>query len=222
MNYTVSDKILSGSSRIWDEFYTHPFVLGIADGTLSEEKFKYFMKQDYMYLFEYAKVFSIGASKAYDTEMQKVFSGYVSAILNNEMEIHRGYMKRLGIEMDEVEKEYIAQDNLSYTSFMLRVAYEMGPAEICAAILPCAVSYEMIARRMIENNPECVNHPFYGEWIRGYAAKEYHDDNEELKMITEEAARGLGEEHIEKLVEIGRRSSIYERNFWDMSWEMRK
>ena len=131
-------------------------------------------------------------------------------------------MKRLGIEMDEVEKEYIAQDNLSYTSFMLRVAYEMGPAEICAAILPCAVSYEIIARRMIENNPECVNHPFYGEWIRGYAAKEYHDDNEELKMITEEAARGLGEEHIEKLVEIGRRSSIYERNFWDMSWEMRK
>ena len=222
MNYTVSDKILSGSSKIWDEFYTHPFVLGIADGTLSEEKFKYFMIQDYLYLFEYAKVFSIGAAKAVDTEMQKVFSGYVSSILNSEMEIHRGYMKRLGIDPEEAENAYIAQDNVSYTSFMLRVAYEMGPAEICAAILPCAVSYEMIASKMIEKDPECVNHPFYGEWIKGYASREYHDDNEELKMITEEMAKGLSDEQVENLVEIGRRSSIYEKNFWDMSWEMRR
>jgi len=34
-----------------------------------------------------------------------------------------------------------ALDNLSYTSYMLRVAYEEGEAEVLAAILSCAYSY---------------------------------------------------------------------------------
>ena len=51
-------------------------------------------------------------------------------------------------------------DNLSYTSYMLRVAYEEGQAEVAAAILSCAVSYEVIAKKIVEKHPEALNHPF--------------------------------------------------------------
>lgn len=221
MANSVSGRILEGSRVLVDGFNTHPFVLGIADGTLPEEKFKFFMIQDYLYLMEYAKVFAVGAAKSYDDEVTDAFTAYVSNIRSGEMDIHRSYMSRLGIDVSEAGKTRMAQDNLSYTSYMLRIAYEAGPAEICAAILPCAVSYEEIAVKMVRENPSCAEHPFYGEWVKGYSGAEYHEENQELIRITDRAAQGCSEAQIQRLIEIGNRCTLYEKSFWDMSWEMR-
>ncbi len=222
MSESISERIINGSRTVWDEFYTHPFVLGIGDGTHEIEKFKHFMVQDYLYLIEYAKVFAIGAAKADEPEIMKIFAGYISSILDGEMNIHRAYMERLGIEISEAEGAYMSADCASYTSYMIRVAYEHGPAEICAAILPCAVSYEAIAKRLVDTYPACTEHEFYGEWIRGYSCEEYHGENEALMALTESCARGYDERRIERLVEIGKRCSLYEKAFWDMSWEIRR
>ena len=83
------------------------------------------------------------------------------------MDIHRGYMGRLGITREELNATPAALDNLSYTSYMLRVAYEGGEAEILTAILSCAYSYEVIAKNIVANNPASAGHPLYGEWVRG-------------------------------------------------------
>ena len=222
MQYTVSNLIIEGSRGIVEDFHSHPFVKGIADGTLPVEKFKFFMIQDYLYLLDYARVFSIGAAKTNDPQMMRIFSGYVSSILSGEMDIHKGYMRRLEIDTKEVENSKMSQDNLSYTSYMLRMAYEGGPAEVCAAILPCAVSYEMIGRKMVEENPICAEHRFFGDWIKGYSCDEYHNENIKLMELTEKAAEGYSQKQLERLIEIGRRCSCYEGLFWDMSWEMRR
>ena len=224
MNHTssISTCIIEGSRHIWDEYYAHPFVLGISDGTLPKEKFQYFMVQDYLYLIDYAKVFSIGAAKAEDMDIARAFNTYVSCILDGEMNIHKNYMKRLGIQQYDILNARSATDTLNYTSYMLRIAYEAGTAEICAAILPCAVSYEKIAKKMVEENPDCITHPFFGEWIKGYASEEYHEENEALIALTEKAAAGCSVRKINKLVDIGIRCSTYEKLFWDMAWEMRR
>ena len=138
---TTTQRLLAATEDIWAEYHTHPFVRGIADGTLDEEKFRYYMVQDYLYLIDYAKVFAIGVAKARDPETMRLFAGYVHQILDGEMDIHKGYMQRLGIPLEEAERAPVALDNLSYTSYMLRVAYDEGPAEIAAAILSCALSY---------------------------------------------------------------------------------
>lgn len=222
MSNTPSARILAGSRKIWEDFHVHPFVKGIADGTLSKEKFEYFMIQDYLYLLEYAKVFSIGAAKATDPVVMKAFSAYVDQIMNGELKIHKAYMQRLGIRIEDAEAAVMAQDNLSYTSYMLRIAYEDGPAEVCAAILPCAVSYEDIACAMVKADPSCADHPFYGEWIQGYADPGYHEANAALMELTDRAAADYGEGQIARLIEIGQRCSRYEGGFWDMSWELRR
>ncbi len=220
--YAAADRILEGSRSIWESFHDHPFVRGIADGTLSKDKFKYYMLQDYLYLLDYAKVFSIGAAKAQDLQVGRHFSAYVDQIMNGEMNIHRAYMARLGISEQDVKEAKQAMDNVSYTSYMLRCAYEGGPAEVCAAILPCAVSYEELASEMVRRDPSCVNHEFYGEWIRGYADPGYHEANTALRDLTALACREAGEEQTERLVEIGQRCSMYEGCFWDMAWELRR
>ena len=105
-----------------------------------------------LYLIDYTKVFALGAAKAKDLSAMKLFAGYTHAILDGEMDIHRAYMARLGITPEEAETANVALDYLSYTSYMLRVAYEEGQAEVAAAILSCAVSYEVIAKKIVENH----------------------------------------------------------------------
>ena len=177
---TTTERLLNISKEIWEAYHEHPFVKGIADGSLDKEKFKYYMIQDYLYLIDYTKVFALGAAKAKDLSAMKLFAGYTHAILDGEMDIHRAYMARLGITPEEAETANVALDNLSYTSYMLRVAYEEGQAEVAAAILSCAVSYEVIAKKIVENHPEALNHPFYGEWVSGYVADAYHEENQVL------------------------------------------
>ena len=105
---------------------------------------------------------------------------------------------------------------------MLRVAYEEGEAEVLAAILSCAYSYEMIARNIVKNNPNSVNHEFYGDWIKGYASDEYSKENVELIKMLEKLTEHYTDEQKQHIVDIYVACSRYELAFWDLSWNMSK
>lgn len=218
---TTTEKLLDAVKEIWEGYHTHPFVKGIGDGSLDKEKFKYYMIQDYLYLVDYTKVFAVGAAKANDLETMRIFAGYIHAILDGEMDIHKAYMKRLGISLTEAFNAPAALDTVSYTSYMLRAAYEAGPAETAAAILSCALSYEVIAKRIAKENPDAPDHPFFGEWIQGYANDAYHEQNLVLIDLMNRLAEGYSDEQLARLTEIFTICSKYEKAFWDMAWEMK-
>ena len=215
------DELIASAKDIWAGYDEHPFVKGIADGTLDKEKFKYYMIQDYLYLIDYARVFALGTVKSTDSETMKLCAAYVKQILDGEMDIHKGYMHRLGISLEEAETTKPALDNISYTSYMLRAAYDGGAPEVMAAILSCAVSYEVIAKHIVASNPAAADHEFYGEWIRGYVSDEYAKANKVLIDLTEKLTADLNDAQLEHLKQIFINCSRYEGSFWDMAWEMR-
>ena len=77
----ITEHLLDSSKEIWKQYHKHPFVRGIGDGTLDKEKFRFYIIQDYLYLIDYAKVFSIGAAKAQDLSTMQFFSGYANELL---------------------------------------------------------------------------------------------------------------------------------------------
>ena len=214
------DKLLAAAAEIWKSYNEHPFVLGIQNGTLNKEKFRYYMIQDYLYLEDYAKTFAVGVAKAKSIEIANLFAKYIP-VMNGELNVHDGYLARLGVTQEEIDSTSRSLDNLSYTSYMLRVAYEEGEAEILAAILSCAYSYEFIAKNIVKNNPASIYDAFYGDWIRGYISAGYAEENiillEELNRLTE----NYTEKQIQHLVDIFVACSRYELAFWEMSWLMR-
>ena len=125
MSQSVSERLRQAAAPIWEKCLRHPFVTAIGDGTLPVEKFQYFMLQDYLYLFDYAKVFALGVVKAQDRALMQTFAKNVDAILGGEMNIHRAYMERLGITEEQVSAVQPSLDNLSYTHYMMAVA-DMG------------------------------------------------------------------------------------------------
>ena len=220
MTASVSYQLRNAAASIWEDCLNHPFVIGIGDGTLAVEKFQYFMLQDYLYLFDYARVFALGVVKARDPELMRTFATNVDAILGGEMKIHKAYMKRLGISEEQVFAVKPALDNLSYTNYMLSIASNGTPMEIVAAILACSWSYAEIGQALAAV-PGAAEHPFYGEWIQGYASEDYAATNQALIELMDSLAADATEDQIAYLTEIFVNCSRYELGFWDMSWRMR-
>ncbi len=216
---SVSTRLHDAAAPVWEACLRHPFVTGIGDGTLDMEKFRYFMLQDYLYLFDYARVFALGVVKARDPELMRVFAANVDAILGGEMKIHRAYMKRLDITEEQVFAVKPALANLSYTNYMLSVAQTGGPMEIVASILACSWSYAEIGQALAAI-PGAAEHPFYGEWIRGYASEEYAATNQALIELMDSLAADAGEEQLAYLTDVFVNCSRYELGFWDMAWDV--
>ncbi len=216
---TVTQRLYEAARPIWEACHAHPFVTGIGDGTLEVEKFRYFLLQDYLYLFDYARVFAWGVVKACSPELMRFFSANVDAILGGEMKIHRAYMARLGITEEQVFAVRPALPNLSYTNYMLSAAAAGGPAEIVAAILACSWSYAEIGTRLAAR-PGALEHPFYGEWVQGYSSEEYQETNRALVERMDALAAGCSEEEYRRLEEIFVACSRYELGFWEMAWKL--
>ena len=55
----LSDRLFSAAQAAWQEAMKKQFLLEMADGTLSQEHFRYYMLIDYLYLIEYIKTLRI-------------------------------------------------------------------------------------------------------------------------------------------------------------------
>lgn len=98
----------------------------------------------------------------------------------------------------------------------------MSEVEVLAAVLSCAYSYEVIAKKIVANRPESVDDTFYGDWIRGYASDGYAAGNVILIETLDRLSAHYTEEQLRHLEDIFIACSRYEMVFWQMAWEMRQ
>lgn len=213
----VSERLYHSIIDLWDKYNEHPFVKGLADGTLPVEKFKFYMIQDHLYLMQYAKVFAIGVVKSRLESDMRLFSDLVRATLDTENAVHQSYLRRLGIsrEMIANAKPSIVTD--SYTNYMVAIAEKEGLGELMAAVLSCSWSYKLIGDFM-EKIPGAKDHEFYGEWVSMYMSEGYRESNEQMIEMIDRMCEGYTEEQLQNLEHIVYVCSQYEYMFWDMAW----
>lgn len=214
----VVERIMAGSEDVLEKVCTHPFVRAMADDSLAEETFRFYIVQDYRYLNEYSRAFSVASARAQDLETRTYLADYGTGLLKYEADMHRGYLERFGITQEEIFGTPIALASNSYVSYMIRMAYEGSTAEAIAAVLPCGVHYEVIGKKIVEADPGAVKNPLCGDWIAEYSSKEFAEGNVQMKKFLRRAAEGCSGEELRNLTEIYRMSSRYELGFWDMAW----
>lgn len=180
----------------------------------------YYIMQDFLYLKDYAKTYAVGVAKAKSVETANLFAKYIN-VMNGELDVHKGYMGKFAVTQEEIDAMKPSLDNLSYTSYMVRVAYDESEVEVLAAVLSCAYSYEVIAKKIVANRPESVDDPFYGDWIRGYASDGYAAGNVILIETLDRLSAHYTEEQLRHLEDIFIACSRYEMAFWQMAWEIR-
>ncbi|GAA4707126.1 thiaminase II [Brevibacillus fulvus] len=213
----ISERLYQAVQPIWEQTHRHPFVTGLGDGSLSPHTFSFYMKQDYLFLLEYAKLFAIASTKAVDLETSARFAKLQEATLNEEMALHRAYAERFGISAAELEGSQPSFVMHAYTSYMLKVAYQGTLAELVSAVLPCMWSYWEIGKRLAKADG-ALAHPLYGEWVRTYSSDEFGELAQWLIDLLDRLAADSSEADRARLEQHFLTTSKMEYLFWEMAY----
>jgi thiaminase/transcriptional activator TenA len=204
---------------IWEKIHQHPFVVGLGSGELPVEAFIRYMKQDYVFLIDYSKLFALGVVKARDLDTMTFFAKLLHDTLNGEMELHRTYAAKLGITHQELEETKPSPINLAYTRYMLNVAQNGSLEELISSLLPCMWSYWEISKMLADNYPNSSEHPLYGEWVKMYSSNEFGSLAMWLIDLLDRLAEGKSEQELAILADHFLTTSRFEYMFWDMVYE---
>jgi thiaminase (transcriptional activator TenA) len=211
---SFTNELQAAAHPIWDAQLEHPYVRGIADGTLDEALFANWVRQDYRYLKEFARVFAWGVAKAPRLASMQWYAAVLDLTLNKEMALHRQYAARFGITEEELEAEPMWPTTRAYTDFLVRTSADGDMADLLAALLPCAWGYVHIAREMVKGGPP--EDQRYADWIDQYASDEFAEAVTWLRSEMDREAEGASDEKRERLRETFLVSSRYEWMFWEM------
>ena len=195
---------------------THPFVRGIADGSLDPKVFENWVKQDYRYLIEYARVFGFCAARADTLAAMTWYANALHLTLATEMELHRQYARRFCISAEELESTPMWPTTRAYTDFLVRYAQSGDYADAVAALLPCTWGYVDLATELARGEPP--EDQRYADWITQYSDPQFVAAAEWLKKEMVRVAAGKDETLHARLFDLFITSCRYELAFWEMCW----
>lgn len=212
----LSDELRARAAPLWQRVHAHPFVQGMADGSLPVESFRFYMVQDYLFLVEFCRVLALGAAKSDDLETMGRFAELLHATLHTEMALHRAYAARFGIDEAELEAAEPASTTHAYTRHLLHAAEAGTLGELAAALLPCQWGYAEIGQALDRTAPR-PHHALYGEWIAAYASPEFGALAEWLRGLVDRLGAQARAAERERMARQFLDSSRYELMFWEMA-----
>lgn len=212
----LSAQLRRAADHVWQAQLEHPFLRGIADGTLELERFSFYVRQDYLFLIEYARLLALGAARAPDLATMTRFAELTTEILITEMDLHRSFAASLGIPAAELEAESPAPTTQGYTDFLVRTAAHGDFAELAAALLPCMWGYAEIGQALAARGRSPDDR--YAQWVDMYASAEFGELAGWCQALVDRLGDGLAEGGRARLERAFLTSSRYELAFWEMAW----
>lgn len=214
MNFT--DDLDAVAEPIWDAILEHPMVEALGAGNLDEEPFRYWVRQDYVYLIDYARVFAHGATKAPDLERMGTFADLLDSTINTEMDLHRAYAAEFGISEAELEATEPSPTTRAYTDFLVRTASTGTFGDLVASLLPCMWGFNETGKRLAARG--VPDDERYAEWIEMYAGDEFTELTAWCKELMNDVAADKSEAERARFRNLFRTSGRYEYRFWDAAW----
>ncbi len=154
----------------------HPFVRGIADGTLERQKFAYYVGQDAFFLESFARAYSIAAAKAPDFSVFTTFHNLAGGVLE-ELQLHQGYAREWNVDL---QLQQPSNATRRYTDFLLATAWGGNIGLIAAAMSPCMGLYAFLGTELAKNG--IPNHQ-YADWISTYSSSDFQPLTEQLANL---------------------------------------
>lgn len=202
---------------IWEAQHQHPFVRGLADGTLPPERFQVWLRQDYLFLVQYARLFALAAARAPELDTMRGMVDVAHGIIHSEMLLHRAYAIEFSIAPGDLGKGQLLPTTRAYSDHLLRTASLASFIELAAALLPCLWGHHEIAARLARQ-PEASSSP-YSRWIDLYSSPVAADLARKGRDLLDRLATEVGAEPRAHADVAFAASSRYEWMFWQMCWQ---
>ena len=201
----------SGTRRREDleAIYALDFIRGLADGTLPENEFAYYLAQDALYLNGYSRVLARAAALAPSEAEQLFWASSAQQCLEVESELHRTWLSTRPTQAS------LGPVTKSYVDHLLAASVSGSYAVLVAAALPCFWLYAEVGAgpaRTVPRRGRPGSHP-YAEWLRTYADEEFAAATRQAIAYTDAAARRASSGERDAMALAFRQSSRYEVHF---------
>lgn len=207
--------------QIWDSLHDHPFLREMATGTLSLDRFRFYLEQDTMYLREYAKCMALGAARAARVDEVAWLRDSLDNIVDNELPRNEQLLQRV-IDLGAADRggsRGMAPTTLAYTSFLTATAYRGDALDVMTVILPCAISYREIAQELVE---VIASDSLYTAWMEFFIGDFYGERLHQMQANFAELAARADDSRRDFLREQFATASRLEVAFWDMAYGCRQ
>ena len=212
---TFSERAWKNTSGLYQRILDLPFNRELGDGTLSEDRFRFYMIQDALYLAEYARVLSVASAKAPDMEEMRFYAKAAETVVVVERALHGGFFEKFGIDPKAAAAAEPSPSCYGYTNFLLATALKGSYAELTAAVLPCFWIYWEVGNHIAgiarPANP-------YQAWIDTYADPGFGEAVETAKGIADRAAAAASEAEAAAMMTAYKRCAQFEWMFWDSAY----
>ena len=209
---------------VWRRILGHNFLLEAAKGTLPMEKFRYYLKQDHAYLFEYCRFLGLAASRSESLGHIRFFSEVLRSEFEFEIEMQRSLAAQIGLDAGELTGAVMAPTTKAYTSFLIKVAATEDLGGALAALSPCPLSYVEIATRLTPSSRGAVAgasiNGAYDKWLKAYASKESVEVCDRLRGLLDEVGEAASASQGARMIKNFLDASRYEYMFWNMAYTM--
>ncbi|WP_281629637.1 thiaminase II [Vibrio sp. St2] len=200
----------------WQEYTQHDFVQQLAKGTLDQHSFLHYLKQDFLFLKQYARAYALAIYKARTLEDMRRALPSVHALLDSEIGHHVTYCGQWGLTESDLENEPEDFGTVAYTRYVLDAGMTGDLVDLYAALAPCSIGYAVIGKALIGSDDTLREGNPYASWIELYGGEEFQSDvaqgaehfNQLLEEIDLHSQRG------QNLIEVFRTATRMEVAFW--------
>ena len=184
------------------------FVRGLGDGSLSAEKFAYYVGQDAFFLEAFARAYSVAAAKAPSWESFQVFHGLADGVLQ-ELNLHQGYAQTWQVDITTVEPGAATRQ---YTDFLLATAWSQPIGLTAVAMSPCMRLYAYLGRMLAKDG---IPTHTYRDWIAAYSGDDFEPLAAQLEALVDEHAEDTALTRSTYRYAMG-----CERDFFEAAWQV--
>ena len=221
--HPFTDYLIAQTGPLWEDYVAHPFTIELGNGTLPMKAFLHFIKQDYSFLFHYARTQSLAAykSKSFD---DLASSSFIIQTIMDEVKMHVKFCESQGISKDELEKTKESVTNIAYNRYVLDISNSGDLLDLRVATAPCLLGYGEVGLRLVDaankNVDRSENNRYYS-WALNYAKEDFQRavrlGREQLESMVAEAP--LSPRRSNELSRIFTQTTELEIAFWDTAMQ---
>jgi len=165
---SLARRLWSSNADLAEAALGHPFVRGLAQGTLTRPAFQAYVAQDAFFLEAFARGYALALARSPDRVGLEAFHRLIGGVLD-ELLLHASYASDWGVELAGVQP---SPATLAYTDFLLATASLGTLGETCASLTPCMRLYAYLGQALVAQGANRATNP-YQAWVATYAAAEF-------------------------------------------------
>jgi thiaminase/transcriptional activator TenA len=172
----LAERLWEANADLAKACLEHPFVQGLADGSLSADAFRIYVGQDAFFLRAFRRAYALALAKATQDQIAATLYRLLGGVFE-ELDLHARYAESLGIDLHTVDP---LPETRGYTDFIEALAWQRPVGETIAGMAPCMRLYAFLGNELVQRPDRSER---YADWINTYASDDFQQLAHQMERL---------------------------------------